>query len=532
MLEYGQPMHAFDLSCVKNGHIIVRRAGAGEKTVTLDGKARDLNESMLVIADEDGAVGVAGVMGGENSEITENTKVVLFESALFKASSIRTTSNTLGLASEAATRFKKGLDPVTSLIALERAVSLAVELGAGKAVAGVIDVCSADISPVTITVDAARVNALLGTAVAPQKMLSILENLYMNVKLRHGQLDITLPHFRRDIEGDADIAEEIARVIGYDAIEMTLMRGDLVRGGLSERQRLEDKLKDTLASLGALECLNYSFTGPAMLDKLHIVGAERERAVHLQNPFGEDQSLMRTTLLPGLLQTASLNISRKLAAGRFFEVGNVHFDAPELPEQKLFAGIVVYGKTESFFTLKGMLEALFETFNTPNVEFVPGGGDAFHPTRKAVITINGGEAGWIGQLHPDVGEAADIPANIPVYAAQLDVDALLLNADAPVTITPLPKYPSSARDIAIIVDADALSGDIRKTIAASGGKLLQSAALFDTYVGDKLPEGKKSLAYALEFRSDERTLTDDEVAAAMEKILAALEQKHGAVLRS
>ena len=532
MLEYGQPMHAFDLSCVKNGHIIVRRAHTGETTTTLDGKARELSETMLVIADEHGAVGIAGVMGGENSEITENTKTVLFESALFSATSIRTTSNALGLASEAATRFKKGLDPVTSLLALERAVSLAVELGAGKAVTGVIDVCAVDLAPVSVTVDAARVNALLGTEIAPQKMLSILESLYMDVKLRHGQLDITLPYFRRDIESDADIAEEIARVIGYDEIPMTLMSGNLVRGGLSTRQKLEDELKNALAALGALECLNYSFVGPAMLDKLHIASDERARAVKLQNPFGEDQSLMRTTLLPGLVQTAALNISRKMSAARFFEVGNVHFDAPELPEQKLLVGIVAYGKQESFFTLKGMLEALFEKFNTPTVEFVPGGIEAFHPTRKAIITVNGKQAGWIGQLHPEVGEALDIPAATRVFITQIDADALLCGADEPVKIKPMPKYPGSARDIALVVDAGARSGDIKKTITASGGKLLQRVELFDTYIGDKLPEGKKSLAYALEFRSDERTLTDEEVNAAMDKILSALSDKHDAVLRS
>ncbi len=536
MVEYGHPMHSFDLSCIKDGHIIVRNARPGETVVTLDDKEREVDPDVLLIADPEKGVGIAGVMGGQNSEITDQTRTVLFEAAVFKSSNIRHTARSLHHMTEAASHFIKGVEPVNAELALNRAIELIEELHAGTVIGDTIDVCSADLKDREVTIDVDHVNRLLATHFSAEKMAEMLDSICIASRPAGDRLAVTIPHFRTDIESgieaDWDIAEEIARIYGYYNIKPTLMVGDTFRGGLSPEFAFEDLVKDTMAAQGAYEMYNYNFTGPAALDALGIERDDPLRcAVRILNPFGEDQSLMRTTLYMGMLDSVSRNLNRKTGQGRFFEVGNVHFDNNDvLPEEQKKLGIVFFGEKESFYTLKGTLETLFDRCSVAPAKYRITDRPYLQPGRAAILESADGQLfGEMGQLHPDVAEKLGI--DCPVFIAELSMDSLLKENTGTKKFSPLPRYPVVQRDLAVVVD-DLIENDTIVDVIRSvkTDLLIENIALFDVYKGIGVLPGKKSLAYTFTLRSDDHTLTDEEIRGAMGAIIAALES-NGAMLR-
>ncbi len=538
LVEYGHPMHAFDLACVAQGHIVVRNGYEGEKVVTLDGKEREVTPEMLLIADPEKGVGIAGVMGGENSEITENTKATLFESAAFKGSNIRATTRKLRHVTDAAARFIKGVEPVNAYLALERAIELVDDLRAGKVVGEAIDVCAADVSPRVIDVDHAHVNRILNTAITPEEMVKMLATINIGSSVEGGVLRVRVPHFRTDIESgieaDWDIAEEVGRIYGYDNIPPTLMTGATFRGRLGDDLKDEDAIKDALVAQGCCEMYNYNFTGPAALNALRIPqGDEKRLAVKLLNPFGEDQSLMRTTLLAGVLDSIQRNYSRKTGQTRFFEVGNVHFDNnADLPEERKLLGVAFSGGEEDFFTLKGSIEALLEAFGMLGcAEVVPGGGEYFQPGRKALLKAEGEVIGELGAIHPKVQKAWSIPEK--VYYAEIDVEKLRAHKGGKRTYQPLPRFPKVPRDIAVVADESVSAAAMKAAIAtAPAAVTIGDVELFDVYRGAGIPAGKKSMAYSFTLSASDHTLNDDEIQEAMKRIIETLGESLGAQLRA
>ncbi len=535
LLEYGHPMHAFDLACVEDGHIVVRNAYENEVVTTLDGKQRPVTPEMLLIADPEKGVGIAGVMGGLNSEIKENTQATLFESAVFKGSNIRATTRSLRHTTDAAARFMKGVEPVNAMLALERAVELVDQLGAGKVVGDTIDVCAADTSERVIEVDAAHVNRILNTAIPAKDMADMLGTINIEAKAKGDALTIRVPHYRVDIESgieaDWDIAEEVARIYGYYNIAPKLMAGDTFSGRVGEAFCDEDKLKDTLAAQGLYEMYNYNFTGPAALDALRLPeGDEKRLAVKLLNPFGEDQSLMRTMLLPGMLDALSRNLSRKTGHAAFFEIGNCHFDNnPDLPEERKLLGILLAGDGEDFFTLKGLIEEVCSRFYM-ELEVAPGGGEYFQPGRKGVVYAGAEAVGELGALHPAVRKAWEI--DCPAYYAELNVGKLLACKGVTPTYKALPKFPKVARDIAVVVDESVTAKDVRDAIAKTRLKvILDDIALFDVYRGQGIAAGKKSMAWSFTLRAEDHTLADEEIQNAVAMVVRALQARLKAELR-
>ena len=538
MIEYGQPMHAFDFSCITDGQIIVRRGNEGEVVKTLDGKERTVSPNVLLIADPARGVGIAGVMGGENSEITENTKTVFFESAVFKGSNIRHTTRELHHVTDASARFVKGVEPVNTQLAIDRAIELVAELGAGTVIGGNIDVCAADISERVINVDWKHVNHILNTDISAEDMVKMLDTLNISAKVEGDVLVVTVPHYRVDIESsiesDWDIAEEIARVYGYYNIEPTLMQGDTFRGCLSPETRHEDQVKDMCVAMGCYEMYNYNFTGPAALNALRITeDDEKYLAVKLMNPFGEDQSLMRTTLMAGMLNTVALNCNRKTGHGRFFEVGNVHLNNnPDLPEERKMLGLIFTGAEENFFTLKGVIEYLLRKLGMADrAEYVPGGSQFFQPGQKALIKVDGQVIGEMGAVHPETRKAFGVPQ--AAYAAELSVKKLFELRENGKTYKAIPKYPTVPRDIAVVVDECVTSAQVAAAIKAAPVKvLLENVELFDVYRGTGIPEGKKSMAYSYTVRAEDRTLTDEDISDAMNTIIRTLKETLNADLRA
>jgi phenylalanyl-tRNA synthetase beta chain len=537
MLEYGQPMHAFDYEFLRGRKIVVRRAAEHETLVTLDDKPRELTEDMLVIADGEGSVGIAGVMGGQNSEVTEKTTAIVLESALFDAKSIRKTSRALGLSTEAAARFSKGLDMRRSMLALRRALQLIRELGAGEVVGGCIDV-GGELPPnKTLRVSPERINALLGLELTPDAMAAILGRLDIRAQVSGGSLICEIPSFRMDIEGEADIAEEIGRIHGYEHVPMTMMRGGLLRGKKSPWQKAREDMKNLLCAYGAYETYTYSFTGPAMLDALRLPeDSSLRKCVRIMNPFGEDQSLMRSSVAPSMLKVVADNQSVKTPAGRFFEMTRVFEDTGEqLPKETELLCIAAYGKDEDFFSMKGMVEGLLDGFG---IEARCEGGELtalpyYHPGRAARITLlkdSGVTLGYFGEIHPETAEKMGVSGR--VYLAEIYPRTLFDYMQRDRTYVPLPKYPGIERDLAVVVDDSVKNGDLVDAIQKAGGKLLETVLLFDVYTGEKIGAGKKSLAYSLVFRSSERTLSDEDIAGEMQSILDTLEAKYGAKLRS
>ncbi len=536
MLETGQPMHAFDYRDIRGHEIIVRRAQEGEKLVTLDGKERVFNDKALLIADGQGAIGIAGIMGGENSEIKDTTTTVVFESAKFMYGNIRQTARALGMSTEASMRYSKGVDEVNSEYAVMRACQLVEMLGAGEVIGGTIDICSSDLNDRVIRVKAQRVNELLGTDIPVETMVKCLERVFIKTVVEGDTLVCTIPHYRSDMAGSADVTEEVARIYGYDNIPSTETRGRMMRNVNNHNISLYSVIKQFAVDLGFYEMVTYSFTGEAMWDKLMLSKDHPlRRAVKIINPLGDDTAYMRTTLIADMLNVISTNVKRKNKNVRLFELGKV-FLADELPltdqlpnePNKLVIGGC--GADMDFYELKGALQNIFDKLRIQaNIEYVAGGDVFFHPGRCARILINGVEIGQMGEIHPDVQKNFEISGR--TYVAEIDVDELIRHEVQLIRFTSLPKYPAVERDIAVVVDKSVEAGKILKVILDNGGDYIEGAELFDVYEGDRIEAGKKSVAYALSFRSENETLTDEVINADMENIVAALSKQCGAQLR-
>ena len=531
MLETGHPMHAFDLSRVKDQTIVVRRAYNGEKLTTLDGKEHTLDESMLVIADNENATGLAGIMGGEESEIVSDTASVLFECAAFERSNNRVTARKLGVRTEASGRFEKGVCPATALEALERACMLVEMLECGEVVPGVYDNYPNPKEGKTIEASVERICRLNGVTVDGEDMEDILNRLYIDTERCGDTLTCEIPAFRQDMDTEADIAEEVLRFYGYDHIPSTLMNAVTMAGKRSETMIFNDRVKAALVGQGMFEILNYSFISPKWIENLNLPeGDARLNSVVLRNPLGEDTSVMRTTMVPSMLSTIASNLNRGNADGRLFELSKTFAPAEEgqLPAEKHMVVLGMFGAGVDFYSVKNAAMWLMQVFGVqPKVSV--GGDGYYHPGRKAVLTAGDVQLAQLGEIHPDIAEKFGIDGR--VYIAEIDIDALRPLEVPFYGVKPLPKFPAVTRDIALVMDETVGVGTVLETIQASGGKNLESVKLFDIYRGEKLGLNKKSVAYALSFRAADRTLTDDEIAGAMKKILKAVEEGFGAELR-
>ena len=528
MLEYGQPMHAFDYRYVKGGKIIVRRAENGEQLTTLDGNVRDLTDSMLVIADETRAVGLAGIMGGENSEIVEDTVDVVFESANFNGTCIRRTALALGMRTEASAKFEKGLDILNTLPAVNRACELVELLGAGEVVDGVIDILNFVPQPTKLALHADKINALLGTDVAPEEMRRILKSLDFGVD---GD-EITVPSWRGDVAHYSDLAEEVARFTGYNNIPTTPMRGVTTQGGYSPEQVLERSLGTVCRSLGYDEIITYSFISPTYYDKIRWPEDDpRRKSLKIMNPLGEDTSIMRTTVLPSMLEILTRNYNYRNKTARLYELGRTYFEKEDgMADEPKVLSLGLYGPDESFFTLKGAVEALLGSIRAEQITFrAERSNPSYHPGRCAKVYAGEAEIGVLGQIHPLV--AANYDVDTELYCAELSFDALIAAKGSDPEYVPLPKFPAVTRDIAVLVDTAVTVGDLEGCIQSAAKGLLKEVALFDIYNGANLPAGKKSVAFNLVLRSDERSLTAQEADDEVKVILDALEKGFGATLR-
>ena len=529
MLEYGQPMHAFDFKCVEGGKLVIRTAREGETIQTLDGNERKLTDSMLCICDVNKPVGVAGVMGGANSEIVGDTAAVVFESANFNGVSIRRTATALGMRTEASGRYEKGLDPMNTYLGVQRACELVELLGAGEVVDGIIDVIAADQNPTTVKLEPEKINGLLGTDISRDVMVEILERLGFTLE---GDT-IIVPSWRSDVEHYSDIAEEVARFFGYNNLPTTLMRGETTRGGLSRSQKAEQLATATCRSLGYSEIMTYSFISPSFYDKVRMAPEDPRRdSIRILNPLGEDTSIMRTTAIPSMLEVLARNEHYHNKQARLYELAKIYAKkegtAMALETQDLILG--AYGGDMDFFRLKGAVETILTAFKVSGVAYTANTQHpTFHPGRCADVAVEGQVIGTLGEIHPLVAKNYDVSGRM--YVARLDFTALLKLQNTEIAYKPLPKYPSVARDIAVVCDNAVLVGDLEACISRSGKGLVKEVELFDIYTGSPIPEGKKSVAFSLKLRSEDHTLTDQEADEDVKAILAALEGELGAVLR-
>ncbi len=533
MLELGQPMHAFDHKDIRGSHIIVRRARKDETIVTLDSKERLLTEDMLLICDAQAPIGIAGIMGGENSEIKPDTTTVIFESAKFRQGNARRTSRALGLQTESAMRFSKGIDTAGCKNAMDRALHLVELLGAGEIVPGEIDIVSADLSTKTVTVVADRINAKLGTALSADEMANYLRSVFIPTALVGGVLTCSVPSFRGDISMGEDIAEEVARMYGYNNIPVETMTGAVKRGVFSDEEATVDKARKLLTDLGCYECVTYSFASAADYEKLNLPSDDKLlRMVRILNPLGEDQALMRTSPVPDILKVTESNLNRKVKDIRLFESGRVYFPndgIDELPEERKYISIALCGEEEDFFSLKGVVENLLDAFGIRSTHFMADGAEYFHPGRKASVYAGGEKLGELGEIHPDVSAAFGIGKR--VYIAELWLKRICEAAEDVVRYEPLPKYPAVERDIALIVNAEVPAGALLDCIRSNAGPYFESAALFDVYTGEKLGEGRKSLAFTIVMRAKDRTMLDEEANETRDAIVMAAGAQFGAKLR-
>ena len=537
MLEYGQPMHAFDYRYVKGGHIIVRRAEDGEELTTLDGNVRKLTSSMLVIADEHRAVGLAGIMGGLNSEIVADTTDVVFESANFDGTTIRRTALALGMRTEASAKYEKGLDPLNTLPAVNRACELVELLGAGEVLDGVIDILNYVPQPRTITMNPERVNALLGTdipAVEQYKYLARVGICTENQDCPDGPADVVIPSWRADVEGIADLAEEVARFYGYNNIPVTLMRGETTQGGYSPEQEVERTLGQTCRSLGYDEIITYSFISPTYYDKIRWAKDDpRRKSMKIMNPLGEDTSIMRTTVLPSMLETLTRNYNYRNQDVRLYEVARVYLPGGNdgLAVENKVLSMGVYGEDMDFYALKGAVEAILKDLRVEDVHFeVPCvSNPSYHPGRVADVYAGDRRLGVLGQIHPLVAQNYGVDAAF--YCAELELVQLMCAKGPDPEYVPLPKFPAVTRDIAVVCDEAVTVGALEDCIRKGAKGLLKDCKLFDIYRGKGVDEGKKSVAFNLVLRADDRSLTSEEADEDVKSILAALEKELGAVLR-
>ena len=529
MLEYGQPMHAFDYSCVKGGKIVVRRANGGEFLKTLDDKERAITTDMLVIADEHDPIGLAGVMGGGNSEITEKTNTIVFEAANFNGTSIRKTAIALGMRTDASGRFEKGLDPMNTVPAAERACELIEMLGAGEVMDGVIDIVAASPKEVRLPLEPERINALLGTDLDRDFMVKVLEKLDFTMD---GNI-ICAPSFRSDIEHYADIAEEVGRFYGYDKIEPTIFSGTTTRGGFSAKQKFEREISAVCRGMGYFEVMTYSFGSKTAWDKIHLPESSSLRnAFVIQNPLGEDTSVMRTTALPSMLDVLATNLAKRNMDVKLFELATVYLpiEGSELADEHMVLTLGAFGKSADFFELKGSIEALFAALRIENVRFEAiSDNAAYHPGRCAKITCGATVLGVMGQTHPAVAD--EFGLNVGVFTAELNIPSMMSCVSAEPTYVPLPRFPAMSRDIAVVCDTAVTVASLTDTMYQAGGDYLEACRLFDVYTGAGIPEGKRSVAFSLAMRAKDQTLTDEHADEIMKSILKMLEKVHGAVIR-
>lgn len=529
MLEYGQPMHAFDYRYVGSGKIVVRRSEPGEALTTLDGNVRTLTPGMLVIADETKPIGLAGIMGGENSEIMDDTVDVVFESANFNGTSIRQTALALGMRTEASGKFEKNIDPLLTLPAVDRACELVELLGAGEVMDGVIDVLNDIPEPRTIELEPDRINALLGTDISEADMVEYLRRLEIPVEGH----EIRVPSWRPDLVGMADIAEEVGRLFGYNNIPTTTFRGAATEGGYTEAMKLENRAGSLCRSLGYSEILTYSFVSPSIFDQIRLPeDSSLRNAMRIQNPLGEDASIMRTVALPSMLAILARNNAYHNDAVKLYELAKVYLPKPGqiLPDEPKHLVLGTYGEHEDFFKMKGEIEAFLRGMNVPEARYTAEKHDpTFHPGRCARVSVGGVDLGCFGQIHPLVARSYGIDGEI--FAAELNFTALLSLQLPEKTYTPLPKYPAVTRDIAVVCDEAVTVAALSDCIRAAGGKLLRSVELFDIYRGKGIASGSKSAAFRLTLRADDRTLTDADSDGVVSAVLAALGKELNAKLR-
>ena len=528
MLEYGQPMHAFDFSCVDGGKIVVRTAREGESIQTLDGKDHALSTSMLCICDETKPVCVAGVMGGANSEIIGDTAMVLFESANFNGASVRRTATALNMRTEASARYEKGLDPMNTLKAVQRACELVELLGAGEVVDGVLDVIAQDTAPTVVKLEPDKVNRLLGTEISESEMRRILLSLGFELD---GD-EIHVPSWRADVEHYSDIAEEVARFYGYNRIPSTLSAGVNPRRGFSPVQKAENTIGALCRTAGYNEIITYSFISPTYYDKIHLpANSPLRNSLRILNPLGEDTSIMRTTTLPSMLEILTRNYNYRNKSAKLYELGRTYFARPDgLADEPKVLSLGAYGPDVDFFALKGAVEAVLDGLRIPGIRYTAERENpSYHPGRCAKVWCGNALLGVLGQIHPQV--AVSYGVDCELYAAELSFDALYAHAGGKPVYQPLPKFPAVTRDIAVVCDQSIPVADLEDCIRRGARGLLKSVTLFDIYTGVGIPAEKKSVAFNLELRSDERNLTAEEANEDVNHILALLQSELGAVLR-
>ncbi|MBY6277735.1 phenylalanine--tRNA ligase subunit beta, partial [Symbiobacterium thermophilum] len=539
LLEYGQPLHAFDYDRLGSKEIVVRRANAGETIVTLDDTKRTLTEDHLVITNGTEPVALAGVMGGANSEVRDDTTTVFIESAYFTSPAIRKASKDLGLRSEASTRFEKGIDPARTKEALDRAAALMAEYAGGEVVGGIVEVNTLKEQEVTVTITLDRINRVLGTAITKDEVATILTNLQFAFTEDNGTFTITVPSRRRDISIEEDIIEEVARLYGYDRLPATLPVAETKPGKLTPYQAKRRKVRRYLEDVGLFQAITYSLTSA---EKATMFALETAEPIRLALPMSEERSVLRQSLIPHLLEVASYNRARQVENVAVYETGAVYLTSGEnaLPSEKERLAGVVTGvwhahlwqgekKAVDFYVAKGILDGLFELLGLTNrIEYKQAKREHMHPGRTADILLDGKTIGFVGQLHPVVQKEYDLKETYVFELALAD----LLNADVEdIRYAPIPRFPSITRDIALVVDENVVAGELQKAIIEAGGSLLKEVAIFDVYKGDRLPDGKKSIAFSLRYYDPERTLTDEEVTAVHEKVIQAVEQQFGATLR-
>ena len=529
MLELGQPMHAFDFSCVDGGHIIVRRAKEGESLTTIEGVTRELTPNMLVIADENKPVAVAGIKGGENSEIVGDTAMVLFESANFNGPTTRRTATALGMRTDASARFEKGLDVENTLLAVQRACELVELLGVGEVVEGIIDVMPNQHEATKLMLEPEKINALLGTDISREEMIGYLLQLGFTVE---GD-EITVPSWRTDVEHYSDIAEEVARFFGYNNIPNQMAPAGVSAGGYTEKQKFEMELGAACRACGYDEIITYSFISPNYYNKINLPENSPKRdSYKILNPLGEDTSIMRTTTLPSMLEIIARNYNYRNKVAKLYEIGKIYLkqEGEFLAKEPRILSLGAYGSDMDFFNMKGVIETLFEQFHTEDVWFEAETlNPSYHPGRCAKVFAQGKEIGVFGQIHPAV--AANYGVDAEIYCAELSFEAMLEVKGGLPVYQPLPKFPASTRDIAVVCDASIPVAKLARCIENAGGKYLEQVELFDVYQGKGVAEGKKSVAFNLTLRAEDRSLTGEEAEASVKKILEALEKEYSAVLR-
>lgn len=528
MLEYGQPMHAFDYRYVGSDKIVVRESREGETLTTLDGNVRNLKPGMLVIADEEKPIGLAGIMGGENSEILPDTTTVVFESANFDGTSIRQTALALGMRTESSGKFEKNLDPMMTVPAVQRACELVELLSCGDVMDGMVDILNYVPAPKTLELEPEKINALLGTNIPREDMVKYLNLLEIPVEGN----TIHVPSWRPDLNLMADIAEEVGRSYGYNEIPITAFK-NATQGGYSPEMLLEAKAGAACRAVGFSEIITYSFVSPSIFDQIRL-GADSplRNTLKIQNPLGEDTSVMRTTALPSMLDILARNSANHNKAAKLYELAKVYLpvEGQVLPQEPKYLMLGTYGAGEDFFSLKGELDAVLEALRLPAAQYTADTANpSYHPGRCARITIGGEDVGCMGQIHPLV--AGNYGMDCEVYCAEIRFDKLLALQLPEATYVPLPKYPAVTRDLAILCREEVTVGEAEAVITQAAGKLLRNIRLFDVYRGTGVPEGKKSLAFSLELRADDRTLTDTDSETVTKNVLDALENRLGAVLR-